>query len=334
MNRLWISLVFFASLLAPASLTYALSLERVAAGPRAICFAREPRPNREIAGEGGYTSGGGDFDGEAANRTLSAVTRIISNSNLYAENEKNRLTTIATQTRILVVDHELSASVAGITQKGAAFSKWVVDTTADRRVGAKKPPTSFKERIPLILLHRERWNQIDDAVKREKLMHHELCVLAGIEQTGDYHRTDRFEELRTNSRPIDDDHVEICTLSLFAKTRSASGRDVPGKPLGTGSIVMDWFGARGGRLKIGDINAKREIRALYVISSSGYLRMKLYESDHLNESEELHMLYKNESLLKEEGVVFDPYGDPLYPGVGAKNIVLDQYFITASCSRQ
>lgn len=286
-----------------------------------ICPAYASQAVRDIAQmrEGGYTGGGGDFDGEVASRSLWAVLQFMSEQRYYAAADRSRLIELGPRLRILVVDKALPARVGGITQNGAAYSEWVKE-------GAN--------RIPAMTLQRTRWMAIGKALDREALIHHELCVLAGLEVTGDYHLTNEFVKQRQASRNLSDERAEICTLSLFTKKVSLRGKELPDRPLGTGAIVMEWMGMRGGRVKIGDIDEHREVRALYVIGSDGYLRLKLYESDHLTKAEEFSELYKNETLLKDETVLFDPYGDPLYPGVGAKNIVLDRFFLTVSCTRQ
>ncbi|HAR43653.1 MAG TPA: hypothetical protein DCS07_13650 [Bdellovibrionales bacterium] len=268
-----------------------------------------------LADEGGGTSGGGDKDGlAAATRTLSAVTKAIKlSSKIYTEDHKNKLANIADKLRVVVVDRELSVQTGKEIQNSTAASLW-------------------KENTPVALLQRSSWNGIEKAIDREALLHHELCVLAGIESTGDYRQTNKYKEFRQNSWKFRGQMTQICSVSLFKATKTPSGKVIPGEPAGNAAIVMDWMGVKSGAAKLGNISKKRDIKVTYVISSSGYLRLKIVEADR--DDKVRFVVLSNAKTLLEESVLIDPYGDELYPGTGTKNVMFGDHFLNVACTSE
>lgn len=266
--------------------------------------------------EGGGTSGGGDSDGlAAATRTLFAVTKAIrmAEKGVYTEEEKKKLLEAADKLKILSVDEDLLVKSVDAVQNSTAYSTWTGDS-------------------PITLLNRGRWNKIEKATDRENLLHHELAVLAGLEKTGDYRLTAKFAEFRKNSWKFREERTQICTVSLFQKKKTLSGKEIPGEALGVASIVMDHVGAKSDWAKIGNISDKREVKVLYVIDSGGYLRLKIVEVDRQEKGR--GFLLENQKALFEEGVLIDPYSDDFYPGSSTKNVVFGDYFMSVSCSSQ
>ena len=137
---------------------------------------------------GGATSGGGDLVGIETTKILSQVfdSIIKIDDRLYSVRELEIIKKVRSEVNVIMVDSELPTNTKNATQNGAAFSI---------RENNKSS----------IFIKRNIWNKIGTLLKREVLIHHEIMVLSGIEETGDYSYTLEYEKLvdrkNVNRRP-------------------------------------------------------------------------------------------------------------------------------------
>ena len=137
---------------------------------------------------GGATSGGGDLIGIETTKILSQVfdSIIKIDDRLYSARELEIIKKVRSEVNVIMVDSELPTNTKNATQNGAAFSI---------RENNKSS----------IFIKRNIWNKIGTLLKREVLIHHEIMVLSGIEETGDYSYTLEYEKLvdrkNVNRRP-------------------------------------------------------------------------------------------------------------------------------------
>lgn len=209
---------------------------------------------------GGATSGGGDLIGIEATKILSQVFDSIVkvDDKLYSINELDVIEKIKNQVNLIMVDSELSTNTKNAVQNGAAFSI---------REGDKAT----------IFIKRSIWNNIPTLLEREVLIHHEIMILAGIEETGDYSYSLKYEKLRENFWKIAEYKNIFCTINLFKKTK-LYGMTIPGDLIGSSSSLMPFSGAKGdwGILKS---DSKKALIWRGVIDSSGLFKMEIGEVD-------------------------------------------------------
>ncbi|OFZ19233.1 MAG: hypothetical protein A2X94_05570 [Bdellovibrionales bacterium GWB1_55_8] len=284
----------------------------------AIITSLEELSGKILLADGGGTSGGGDKDGlEAATHSLTALQKAISQAGpqIYTPEEKKKLLNAAEKLKILMVSQPLSVKTSsGVIQESTGYS--------------------FKhDGVPISLLNRDGWKQIENAIEREKFLHHELCVLEGIETTGDYHKTSKYDQFRKHSWKFRENETNICSISVYKLKKTLSGKPIPGEPLGSTSAVLTFTGASGGGAKLFNLNKKRDVKALWVIGSEGYLRLKIVDSER-NDKSSFLWLYGEQKTLFNETILVDPFGDEFYTGTTVKNVVFDDYFMTVSCTSQ
>ena len=209
---------------------------------------------------GGATSGGGDLIGIEATKILSQVFDSILkvDDKLYSINELEVIEKIKNQVNLIMVDNELSTNTKDAIQNGAAFSIREDDKAT-------------------IFIKRSIWNNIPTLLEREVLIHHEIMILAGIEETGDYSYSLKYEKLRENFWKIAEYKNIFCTINLFKKTK-LYGMTIPGDLIGSSSSLMPFSGAKGdwGILKS---DSKKALIWRGVIDSSGLFKMEIGEVD-------------------------------------------------------
>lgn len=249
-----------------------------------ICLTGVARDggSREGTARAGATSGSGDDDGLEVKQVLRVITEMISSdkTTIYTKVEKEALLTKAALAKIIMIDDRLSEETSVGRQDSAGFSH-------------------SDETETVLGIQRARWRGISGIVERERLVHHELAIVAGLEVTGDYHLSDKFKKERTIlwdqlfSRKI------VCTVSAFSKTKNIiDGSIEPDKLLGSGGIVMNSDSVRNGWTPVtGDIIFR------YVTSGLGYLRGAFTRAT----VDPKGRFFENERESSRQEVYFTPY---------------------------
>lgn len=248
-----------------------------------ICLTASARDGGRDGARGGATSGSGDDDGLEVKQVLRVITEMI-NSNkttIYTKEEKEALLTKAALAKIIMIDERLSEDTSVGRQDGAAFS-YSNDTET------------------VLGIQRARWRNISLVVERERLVHHELAIVAGLEQTGEYHLSDKFKKERAVlwdqllSKKI------ICVVSLFNKKKNPQdGNMEPERLLGSGGVVM----TSSTDVKGGWTPVTNEVVFRYVTSGTGYLR-GVFSRATVDPS---GRYFENTRESSQEAVYFTPY---------------------------
>jgi hypothetical protein len=267
---------------------------------------------------GGATSGGGDLIGINTSKTSDTVFEYINKigHKLYSAEELDELEAIRLELKIIMVDNTLDVSVDNLVQSGDAFS-------------IRKDGTST------IFLIKAKWNNIQTLLERELLIHHELMVLAGIEETGDYHVTNKFGEIRNTFWQTKLYKKNICTINVFEKEEY--GNDiVPGKLIGSSSSFIPFMGTMGDMGILKDLGNGKALIWNGVIGSTGYFRMYIAEAEFYkvgffekkgNSSRDINL--GKQKIIEAERVYFDPYdiekpaADPIFLG--------EKYAVVVDC---
>ncbi|MEN0060322.1 MAG: hypothetical protein AAGB31_15895 [Bdellovibrio sp.] len=219
--------------------------------------------------------------------------------------------------RILVVDTELPAQVNGIKQDGFAYS------------------FNDGENV-LILVQRDKWKAAQNPLYVERVLHHELAVLAGLEKTGVYSITEDFTKSRMAFWQKVLSQNFACTVSLFSK-KFVSDSDTPsiGKFLGASGIVKK-MDTEAGFVTLARIGVEANdgyypsVIARYVISAEGYLRAVISEADVLEKGPDWR-IFKNLQNNSAEKIYFTPYD--LVESHGSNLESWGPYFVQVSCSK-
>ena len=210
---------------------------------------------------GGATSGGGDLIGIDATKILSQVfdSIIKIDDNLYSINEIEVIKKIRNEVSIIMVDNELPTNTKNAIQNGAAYSV---------RENSKS----------IIFIQRAIWNKIPTLLEREVLIHHEIMILSGIEETGEYTYSLKYEKLRENFWKIAVDKNIFCTINVFKKA-TLYGMTIPGDLIGSSSSLITFIGLKSdwGILNSG---SKKALIWRGHIDSSGLFKMEIGEANY------------------------------------------------------
>lgn len=267
-----------------------------------------------LANNGGATSGGGHDIGAEASRAFRLIFKMISEDKgeVYSAEERKYLLNLEKLIKILVTDKELPASVGSTTQNSFAFSFNDGDNV-------------------MVLIQSERWKSAESPLKIEKTLHHELAVLAGLEKTGEYSRTDKFMEKRLAFWQKVQSQSFACTFSLFSKEQNGQ----LGKFIGASGVVKK-MDTHSGFVTLAPIASRASdeyvpsVIARFVMSAEGYLRAVISEADVLEKNQDFRT-FKNVRSLSKEKVYFTPYDlvDPL----GSNLDTWESYYVQVSCSK-
>lgn len=276
--------------------------------------------NKEmLVHHGGATSGGGHDVGLEVSSALRFIFKMISEDKgaVYSAQSRDQLLNLEKLIRILVVDENLPAQVNGVTQNSFAYS------------------FNDGENV-IILIQSDRWKAAQNPVYIERVLHHELAVLVGLEKTGDYRQTDKFVDARAIFWQKVLSQNFACTFSLFSK--KYEGKDQTsaiGQFLGASGVVkqMDTQSGFVTLAKIGnrlDNGYDPSVIARYVISAEGYLRAIISEADVFERGADFK-IFQNLRKNAQEQVYFTPY-DLLQPQ-GSVLKSWENYFVQVSCSK-
>lgn len=268
---------------------------------------------------GGATSGGGDLIGINTSKTSDTVFTYINKigDKLYSKEELDELEAIKLELKIFMVDNTLDVNLENLVQSGDAFS-------------------IRKDGVSTIFLTKDKWNNIQTLLERELLIHHELMVLAGIEETGDYHVTNKFGEIRNTFWQTKIHKKTICTINVFEKSNEYGNAIVPGKLIGSSSSYIPFMGAMGDMGILKDLGNGKALIWNGVIGSSGYFRMYIAEAEFYKVGffeKKRNKVYDidlgKQKIIEAERVYFDPYDierpaeDPFFIG--------EKYAVIAEC---
>ncbi len=277
---------------------------------------------------GGATSGGGSDVGVEVKLTIEQIVGLISSSGseLYGQHSQ-RIIELAEEVKIYVVDQELEVqSSEGKIQKSSAFS--YSDSDSD---GA------------LIFINRQDWISNLDILSQERLIHHELMVLAGLEKTAEYHLTAEFVKMRTQFWHQLRAQGFVCTFTAFSKIEKSGRGLTVGKLLGSSAFsVLNANSAQGGFEIVADLSASQKpplsrhgILFRFVISDEGYLRgqfgLAYFESRESSNSQfPVWKTFADFVPLHTESIFYTPYD--LIKDLRTPTLIdLGQYYGQVNC---
>ena len=264
---------------------------------------------------GGATSGGGDLEGIEVKKIFSQVFMSIMkfDKQLYSVKQLEVIEKIGNEVNIIMSDNDLPTNTKNAIQNGAAYSLRDNDKS-------------------IIFIKRDIWNNIETLLTKEVLIHHEIMVLAGIEETGDYKYSSDFEKLRV--KYLNHDKTIYCTINL-AEKKMLYGMAVPGDLIGSSSSLITFIGAKSdwGILKV---IANKAIIWRGVIDSSGLFKMEIGEVRY-DSTNKAHLPEKFSVDLATFKVLADPhlYVDPYSTVNPVQNPIrfTDKYVISVSCNK-
>lgn len=264
------------------------------------------------AGEGGGTSGGGDLKGFDAYKVSDKVfsTIFTIGPKLYTDSQLEMIKAIETELKVIMTDEPLPVQINGQIQRGDAFSK--------RQGNAST-----------MYLNRSSWESIQTIQEREVLIHHEIMVMAGLEHTGDYSITNKFENIRGQFWKTLEIKDLLCSINVFDVDKVS---DRPGKLVGSSTSVMTSAGAKADLGIIGVRSKKIALIWRGIIDTNGFFKLEIDEVKILRN-------YKNPTtwdidlgtvkVIEPMKTYFDPYvldkplNEPITRG--------EFYFIAVSC---
>ena len=265
---------------------------------------------------GGATSGGGDLLGIETTKILSQVFESIIkiDDKLYSVNEIEIIKKIRDEVNVIMVDKDLPTNTKNAIQNGAAYS-----------IREKNKSTIF--------IQRAIWNNVSTLLEREVLIHHEIMILSGLEETGEYTYSLKYEKLRENFWKIAEDKNIFCTINIFKKTK-LYGMTIPGDLIGSSSSLMPFTGAKGdwGILKS---DSKKALIWRGMIDSSGLFKMEIGEVDfyrgksHL--SKDFSIDFGTLKIVEEMRTYVDPY--QMVNPVPNPLVFTDKHTIVVNCNK-
>ena len=286
---------------------------------------KEIRSSGSQEQRGGATSGGGDEVGIEVSRVISLVNEMVQNEpgQIYSEKMKAAINKMATRPKIFIDDMELPARAGDREQNGVAFSV-------------------YDGKQATIRIQRQRWEALMNPVKKDVIIHHELAVLAGIERTGDYVVSTKFEAKQSLFWEKARSKKFLCSISLFEKKPDFTELvDEPamniGEAVGSVAFHINFVGAKGGMGVIHQLtppDKKGESRALFarwVISSSGYLRASLAEATLIYGEWGNVITWKSLTNETPEKVYYTPYES--LEVTGGRFGVWGKYYTLVSCTK-
>ena len=287
-------------------------------------------PSNRAFAEGGATSGGGHDLGVYAKRIFTALVDAIEESkDIYSSDEKKLIKLRSAQIeKILISDSELPTANedhslgTSFIQNGTAFSEW--------------NPTTEKG---LVTFQRKKLDALVDPIAIEILFAHELNIMAGIEVTGDYRKSDAFGKQRAKYWETRKAAKTICTFSILDKKTKLGGQVTPGKLLGT-SVTGLTTGASvgGGLVRVYDTEVRKgknpteSIIIQYVLGSEGYLRATVSRAKTVPFADTYILNGEIIESLTPEVAYYNPYDWE----VAIREARLKEYvfgFIMVSCAR-
>lgn len=275
-----------------------------------------------FAKKGGATSGGGDLLGIDAARVTEHVFSSIDTigSRLYSEDDLENIHDIKDGLKIIMVDSELPVKIDDTVQKGSAYSV-------------------HEGQSSTIFLIKKDWNNINTLLEREVLIHHEIMVLAGLENTGDYHLSVKFENLRTNFWRLNEKHNVFCSINVFEKSNYYN-KLVPGKLIGSSSSTINFVGARGDMGILATLANGKALIWRGIISSAGYFKMELAEAEYYKTSffgkkrdplDPLSVSLSSLIVKENEKIYFDPY--QIEKPVSTPMVFGENYAVVVNCNK-
>ena len=266
---------------------------------------------------GGATSGGGDLEGIEVKKIFSQVFMSIMkfDKQLYSVKQLEVIEKIGNEVNIIMSDNDLPTNTKNAIQNGAAYSLRDNDKS-------------------IIFIKRDIWNKIDTLLKKEVLIHHEIMVLAGIEETGDYSYSLKFENLRENYWRLNQDKNIFCTINLFKKTKLYE-MTIPGELIGSSSSIMTYVGVKSD-WGIFKVIADKAIIWRGYIASGGEFKMEIgevsYDSTnktHLPKSYSVD--FSTYKVLEDAYLYIDPYQmvDPVQNPIR----FTDKHVIAVNCNK-
>ena len=241
---------------------------------------------------GGATSGGGDTIGIEASEVLYQVFDSINkvDDKLYSVTEMEVIKKVKNEVKLIMVDKELPTNTGNIIQNGTAYS-----------IRENNKSTIF--------LNRSSWNKLSTLLEREVLLHHEIMILSGLEETGEYTYSLKYKKLRKNFWEIAEDKNIFCTINLFKKTE-LYGMKIPGDLIGSSSALMT-SGGTNGDWGILSKDSKKAIIWRGVIDSIGFFKMEIGEVSFYPGKAQFSKDYSVDfgtfKLIEKEHTYADPY---------------------------
>lgn len=255
------------------------------------------------ARNGSGSSGGGDEDGiSKVSLRLKRLARNISmmGEDLIASKEKRELIqTIATTASVFITDDELPVSVLNgrTLQKGMAYSE---------AEGA----------VYNVMANRERLLKEEDEAILDLVFVHELFVLVGLEKTGEYRYTNKYDDLVRNHWKVlsgKRDQV-VCTVTAYRKgfdhytDRSATPalKEYTKKNISTElghlSFINNIMGTSSEGQIIFMLNKKRAVGIRMIYDTVGFMKAQIFEGD-------ADFIYRNEKEMVPFQTIYSPYAE-------------------------
>ncbi len=265
---------------------------------------------------GNGSAGGEDLIGIKSSIVLEQVFRSIKRieEKLYSAIELQTIKDIESELSLTMVDSVLPTNTKNAIQNGAAFSL---------REGNKST----------IFIKRDIWNNISTLLEREVLIHHEIMVLAGIEETGDYTYSLEYEKLRKNYWRIAEHKNTFCTINIFKKIQ-LHGLTIPGDLIGSSSSLMPFIGMKGD-WGILNSDSKKALIWKGAIYSNGFFQMEIGEVGFYKKKSKLKLSdsvdFGTFNVIEKMRKYVNPY-EFLYP-VQNPLIFTDKHAIAVNCNK-
>ncbi len=263
---------------------------------------------------GGATSGGGDLNGIEASRVLEQVFSSIYTlgDKLYSKAQLEDIREINKNVKVIMTNDALPVSINGIVQDGTAYS-----------IRNNQETT--------IYLKSDLWKSVPTLLEREVLLHHEIMILAGSEQTGDYTYSLKFEKFRKNHWMLAEKKTIFCTINVFKKSNYYN-KTIPGVLIGSSSSIMPFDGAKSDWGVLGTLENGQALIWRGVIDSNGYFRMKLDEGAQTKHKiKEFSIDFSSLKSVTDEQVFADPY--TLENPVANPLVYSKEYAIVVNCNK-
>lgn len=267
-----------------------------------VSFAQtESKKSMVYAAAGSGSSGGGDERGIGISLLVKRLSRqidFLGESVVQEKAVRDEIRNIAEHANILILNEDLPATRPTGTdaskvkiQIGLAFSQW--EKQADGTL------------LPLIQINAYRLKNEKDEHRKDLTLVHELFVLVGLEKTGDYTFTNKFDDALANNwrARAETNRLTICTVTAFELRPDyeyATQNVTVGNTLGQASLVLNGVSTAGLNGLIYKKDKKMGVFVNGVMDTSGYFRAEIVEGN-------LDFWPKDLKKILSEKIYYSPY---------------------------